>query len=127
MYSHTPVLLQQALQFLDPKPGQNFIDATLGGGGYTEALLKAVAPTGKVLSIDLDRDAVVNSNNPLAVQGNFARLSSIVESHDFTDISGIVADIGLSSHQLDESGRGLSFQKDEPLDMRFDLSSDGDD
>lgn len=127
-YQHTPVLLQPTLQFLQPQAGQNFIDATLGGGGYTAALLEKVSPNGKVLSIDMDKDAVENySGNAIAVHGNFANLQNIVRNHGFADIQGIVADIGLSSYQLDQSGRGLSFQKDEPLDMRFDLSSQGDD
>jgi len=113
---------------LQPQPNQNFIDATLGGGGYTKALLEAIKPNGKVLAIDLDQDAIANFGphpNAIVVQGNFARLSSIVSNHRFENISGIVADIGLSSYQLDQAGRGLSFQKDEPLDMRFDSSSTG--
>jgi 16S rRNA (cytosine1402-N4)-methyltransferase len=94
-------------------------------------------PAGKVLSIDMDQEAIENfqsflgdkpyGNNAIAVHGNFAKLQNIVRNHEFADISGIVADIGLSSYHLDQSGRGLSFQKDEPLDMRFDLSSQGDD
>ncbi len=137
MYSHQPVLLQPALEFLQPQANQNFIDATLGGGGYSIALLEQAMPEGKVLSIDLDRDAIENfqsaiagktyAKNATVAHGNFAQLSSIVVNHNFQNISGIVADIGLSSNQLDQSGRGLSFQKDEPLDMRFDLSSQGDD
>jgi len=125
VYRHTPVLLQEALKYLDPKPGENFIDATLGGGGYSKALLKKISPGGKVLAIDLDKDAVENfhEKNAMAVQGNFAKLAAIVENQKFGNISGIVADIGLSSYQLDQSGRGITFQKDEPLDMRFDLSS----
>lgn len=125
-YQHKPVLLQPALKFLDPQPGENFIDATLGGGGYTTALLEANKPQGKVLAIDLDQAAIDNFHHDRAVvvQGNFAKLANIVSNHDFKNISGIVADIGLSSYQLDQSGRGISFQKDEPLDMRFDISSD---
>jgi 16S rRNA (cytosine1402-N4)-methyltransferase len=132
-YQHIPVLLQPVLEYLQPRPNQNFIDATLGGGGYTTALRKKIMPHGKVLAIDLDKDAVENytaqvtgksyQGNVVAVRGNFARLTHIVHNHGFTDISGIVADIGLSSYQLDQSGRGISFQKDEPLDMRFDLSA----
>lgn len=135
-YSHTPVLLQEALSFLDPKPRQNFVDATLGGGGYTTALLKKVAPAGRVLAIDLDPAARDNfkkqlagksyAKNAVVAAGNFRDLDRILANKKFRDISGIVADIGLSSYQLDQSGRGISFQKDEPLDMRFD-PSDGTD
>ncbi len=134
MYEHIPVLLNEALEYLNPKPGQNFIDGTLGGGGYTERILEAVAPTGKVLSIDLDLKAIEHlkarlvgksyAKNSLAVHGNFARLDDIVMREQFSDIAGIVFDIGLSSFQLDQSSRGISFQKDELLDMRFDQSDE---
>ena len=81
MYNHIPVLLQEALKFLDPKPEENFVDATLGGGGYSRVLLEKVAPKGKVLSIDLDKEAVRNyelriknykfRDQSIAVHGNF--------------------------------------------------------
>jgi 16S rRNA (cytosine1402-N4)-methyltransferase len=130
-YNHEPVLLETALQFLEPQPGQNFIDATLGGGGYSRALLDYVIPEGKVLSIDLDPAALENyqaqlsskqKKNAIAVHGNFRNLDDIVRNHEFYNIAGIVADIGLSSYQLDQSGRGITFQNKEPLDMRFDVS-----
>ncbi len=139
-YSHTPVLLQEVLFYLDPKPGQNFVDATLGGGGYSLALLEKInagqSNGGKVLSIDLDQAAIENyqqklvttayQKSALVANGNFKDLDKILERNqfqEFNDIHGIVADIGLSSYQLDQSGRGISFQKDEPLDMRFDPSA----
>lgn len=134
-YNHTPVLLQEVLEYLQPKAGGVFIDATLGGGGYTDALLKFVAPTGKVLSLDLDGDAVSNfesriKNHELrkhvtVKQGNFKDIASIAQENGFTGVNGIVADIGLSSYELDDAGRGISFKHDEPLDMRFDAQSDG--
>jgi 16S rRNA (cytosine1402-N4)-methyltransferase len=132
-YSHIPVLLNQAISLLEPKPGKRFVDATLGGGGYTAALLEQVAPTGSVLSIDLDQAALDNAsqnfakeieaNSLVLAHGNFAQLDKILEHQDFYNIDGIVADIGLSSFQLDQSNRGITFQKKEPLDMRFDFSS----
>jgi 16S rRNA (cytosine1402-N4)-methyltransferase len=130
MYSHDPVLLQPVLEFLKPEPNQNFIDATLGGGGYTRALLERIKPGGKILAIDLDQAALDNigtAKNVIAVQGNFTHLQNIVRNHKFENIVGIVADLGLSSFQLDQSGRGITFQKDEPLDMRFDQTSSGND
>lgn len=131
MYTHVPVLLNEVLSFLEPQPNQNFIDGTLGGAGYSEALLKASGPDGKVLAIDLDEVALKNAKDKLATfqkriilaHGNFRDIDKIVTHHNFGPISGIVADIGLSSFQLDESGRGISFQKKELLDMRFDVSS----
>lgn len=130
MFAHTPVLLNEVLALLKPEANQNFVDATLGGGGYTKALLELNSPNGKVLAIDLDHKALENAKGKLPkdrlvlVHGNFREIAHHVVSHKFSDISGIVADIGLSSFQLDQSGRGISFQKDEPLDMRFDESSE---
>lgn len=132
-YSHIPVLLDQAISLLDPKPGQRFVDATLGGGGYTSELLKKVGSKGAVLAIDLDTEALANaeqkfakeikSKNLVLAHNNFAQLDKILEHKDFYEIDGIVADIGLSSFQLDQSGRGITFQQKEQLDMRFDISS----
>lgn len=136
-YSHIPVLLKQAIDYLNPKPGDQFIDATLGGGGYTAELLKKIGSRGTVLSIDLDQSALdsakhrfnkeFKNKNLILAHGNFAQVDKYVRDHKetygFNAIDGIVADIGLSSYQLDQSNRGITFQKKEPLDMRFDLSS----
>lgn len=128
-YEHIPVLLDEVIGLLHPKPGQNFIDATLGGGGYSRAILERVGSLGRVLSIDLDGAAVEHtqslklpSENWIIVRGNFSHLDRIVKNHNFPPPDGIVADLGLSSHELETAGRGMSFQKDELLDMRFDLS-----
>jgi 16S rRNA (cytosine1402-N4)-methyltransferase len=145
-YEHIPVLLNEVLEYLDPRPGQNIVDATLGGGGYTRAIIDRIQPGGKVLAIDLDEDAIESfksqtpttpSRPPQAdgtpllekegkaprltlVQENFAHIDKILKSHDFSPPNGIVADLGLSSYELEH--RGISFQTDQPLDMRFDLS-----
>lgn len=129
-YIHTPVLLSEVLNFLDPQPNQNYVDCTLGGGGYTEGLLKALAPNGRVLAIDLDHTALLNAEDKFGkskrlvlAHGNFSQINHFVVNHKFANIAGIVADIGLSSYQIDQSQRGISFQKKEVLDMRFDQSS----
>ena len=129
-YEHTPVLLNEVLEYLAPRPGQNIVDATLGGGGYTAAILEKIKPGGKVLAIDLDKDAVENFRNTqhaahntqqlILHQGNFAQIDKIISNHKFPAPDGIVADLGLSSYELEH--RGISFQTDQPLDMRFDQS-----
>ncbi|HMQ01520.1 MAG TPA: 16S rRNA (cytosine(1402)-N(4))-methyltransferase RsmH [Candidatus Doudnabacteria bacterium] len=131
MYTHTPVLLTEVLAILEPKPNENFVDATLGGGGYTAALLAKNAPGGQVLAIDLDHAALeharrlqVGAQQRLVLaHGNFRDIALHIRTSKFANIAGIVADIGLSSYQLDESERGISFQKHERLDMRFDIVS----
>ncbi len=146
-YVHFPVLLKEVVQYLDPRPGENFVDATLGGGGYSEAILNHISPDGKLLTIDLDSDAIenfkseyinpkseknpklknLNSKQIILHHGNFRDIDSIIKHHEFPAPDGIVADIGFSSYQLDQDDRGLSFQKKEKLDMRFDKSSQGPD
>jgi 16S rRNA (cytosine1402-N4)-methyltransferase len=126
-YDHIPVLLNEVIEYLDPRPGQNIVDATLGGGGYTAAIIYRIKPDGKVLAIDLDADAIENVKGQMSkvkcltlAQGNFAHVDKIVKHHNFPAPNGIVADLGLSSYELKH--RGISFQTDQPLDMRFDLS-----
>jgi 16S rRNA (cytosine1402-N4)-methyltransferase len=130
-YQHTPVMLKEVLEYLDPQPGQFFIDCTLGGGGYTVAIATKVGERGKVLAIDLDEMAIENAKlqitnyklqNVILAYGNFRDLQKIVKEK-FKDeeakFSGIVFDLGLSSAQLKDKSRGFSFQLDAPLDMRF--------
>ncbi len=118
---------------MDPKEGQIFIDATLGGGGYSRTILDQVSINGKVLSVDLDIDAIKNAEiekskiknqNWIIKKGNFKNIDEIAKQEGFREVDGIVADLGLSSYELDQAGRGISFQKDEPLDMRFDQSQE---
>jgi 16S rRNA (cytosine1402-N4)-methyltransferase len=128
-YEHIPVLLNEVLEYLSPGPGQNIVDATLGGGGYSIAILKEIGETGKLLAIDLDKDAIENartkiqeprSKNCIFAHGNFTKIDHIVKNHNFPAPDGIVADLGLSSYELEH--RGISFQTNQPLDMRFDQS-----
>jgi len=127
---HVPVLLQEVLKYLAPKPNEDFVDGTLGTGGYTKAILEMTAPKGKVLGVDLDADAYQRTLETLSPdnvakdrfifrQGNFSQLKSITQQIGFTDISGIVLDLGLDTDSLENSGRGFSFKKDEPLIMTF--------
>lgn len=123
-------MLPEVLIGLDPKPGQTFIDCTLGGAGYTLALSRLVGDKGKVLAIDLDdlslsnaRDKIIKENisNIILVQDNFRNLQKIIQDNlpENSKIDGIVFDLGLSSAQLSDTSRGFSFQGDRPLDMAF--------
>lgn len=121
---HIPVLLNEALSFLNPQSGESFIDCTLGGGGHFREIQKRIMPEGKILGIDLSGDAIErvkaeNLRNTFFAKGNFKNLKKIAGESGFSGADGILMDLGFSSIEL-ESGIGLSFQKDEPLDMRMD-------
>lgn len=124
---HVPVLTKELIDLLEPRASQNFIDCTVGSGGHTKAILEKTALRGKVLAIDQDAESIKTAKRVLQksrsritfVQGNFANLSEIVKQQKFQKVRGIVFDLGYSSDQLEERGRGLSFQKTEPLDMRY--------
>lgn len=126
MIYHKPALLHEVLEYLKPKAGGVYIDATLGGGGHTEAILKA---GGRVLGIDRDPEAIEfvkeslspsDLKNLTTVNGNFAKLEEIATSFGFRSVDGILLDLGVSSHQLDKAERGFSINLDGPLDMRMD-------
>ena len=128
---HEPVMLREALEGLDVRPGGTYVDATAGLGGHSAAIAEAAtrdgAP-GRLLSIDRDPEAVALTRQRLAPFGDgatvvhspFADLGEVCEAHGFADIDGILFDVGVSSMQLDQPGRGFSFQRDETLDMRMD-------
>lgn len=124
---HKPVLLKEVIDYLNPQPNQNFIDCTIGGGGHSKVILEKIKPSGKILGIDLNREALENLkdlNNLILIQDNFSNLKSIVEKNNFYPVNGILLDLGFSSDLLENSGRGFSFLRDEPLDMRFGLRND---
>jgi 16S rRNA (cytosine1402-N4)-methyltransferase len=124
---HIPVLLSEVLHFMAPCEGKVLVDGTLGGGGHTEAMLKAGAT---VIGVDQDTQALEYAQERLssfgdqfsAVQGNFATMPSLLADKGHPQVDGILVDIGVSSWQLDEADRGFSFGKDGPLDMRMDRS-----
>jgi len=123
--AHIPVLKKEVIGYLDPKPNENFIDATLGNAGHTLAILEKNGPKGKVLGIDQDPKQIKNliANRLIAVCDNFANLKEIAEREKMKEVAGIIFDLGMSSWHLEESGRGFSFLKEEPLDMRYGDSS----
>lgn len=127
---HIPVLLEEVMSLLKLQPGHNVIDCTLGGGGHTRAMFQAITPDGKLLGIDQDEAAFAHyklqvtgyklQDRVILVHDNFRNLEHIVQENNFHPVHAVLLDLGMSSHQLDESGRGFSFQKDTPLNMRFD-------
>jgi 16S rRNA (cytosine1402-N4)-methyltransferase len=125
--SHTPVLLSEALRALAVQPGGRYVDCTLGSGGHAAAILDNSSPGGQLLGIDADPYALEAAKerlqhykeSTLLVNDNFANLQAICIKYDFFPVHGILLDLGLSSLQLNGSGRGFSFQHDAPLDMRF--------
>lgn len=156
--AHTPVLLDEVIKYLDPKPNEDFIDATFGEGGHVAAILNKTAPKGRVLGIETDTELYGRlisgaaefpisvpfsvfsghlpqgdnfpacaedsagrqfSNRLILVNDSYANLKRIVEECRFGPVHGILFDLGMSSWHLEESGRGFSFLRDEPLDMRF--------
>ncbi len=131
---HVPVMLDEVLSFLQPRAGGLYIDGTLGGGGHTAAILERSAPDGKVLGIDADSQALARVGERLAefvengrlvlVHGNFAEIAPIAEQAGFNSVQGVLLDLGFSSDQMDNAGRGFAFSTDGPLDMRLDQSQD---
>lgn len=124
---HTSVLLQEAIEYLNVEPGKKYIDATLGGGGHSAEILKR---GGIVLGIDVDDEALnyVEENFKSEIlnlklkitKGNFKDIEKIAKENGFDKVEGIIFDLGVSGHQFDTPGRGFSFQKEGPLDMRMD-------
>ena len=125
---HIPVLLDEAMSYLAPRDGGRYIDATFGGGGHSRVLLEQSAPTGRVLAIDADPDAIARAaslsldypGRLTTVRGNFRDIEVLARGADFGSVDGILMDLGLSSFQLDQPERGFSFRFPAPLDMRFD-------
>jgi len=127
MFYHEPVLLKETIEALQVEKGRKYIDATLGDGGHTIEILKK---GGQVLGIEAYQEALERAKerikqegleeNFIGVQGNFKNILEIAEKHGYNSVNGILYDLGLSSYELDEAELGLSFQKDEPLDMRLD-------
>lgn len=128
---HIPVLLEEVIKYLDPEPNQNFIDCTIGGAGHAAAVLALNGPQGKLLGIELDPQSLEIARQRLKkfgrrvilVRDNFVNLEKVAGENKFAKIEGILFDLGLSSLELEKSGRGFTFQKVEPLDMRFDPES----
>ena len=129
---HVPVLTKEVLENLNPVSNENFIDCTVGHGGHAKLILEKTGPEGKVLGIDQDPKQIEICKSQLEgfgrravlVNSSYINLKEIIEKNDFKPVNGILLDLGMSSWHLEESGRGFSFQKSEPLDMRYNPDSD---
>ena len=126
---HTPVMTAEALRHLRPEHGGVFVDCTVGLGGHARAMLEAGAT--RVIGLDRDRDALGLAREALTpwadrvelVHSDYRAIDAVLESRRVVRIDGALADLGVSSMQFDEPGRGFSFQRDEPLDMRMDRTT----
>lgn len=127
---HTPVLYTAVIEGIVTESGGVYVDATLGGGGHSAALLDVLSPRGRVIGIDQDVEALEAARSRLAadiergrftaLRGNFEHLERLLAEEDATQVDGLLLDLGVSSHQLDTAARGFSYQAEVELDMRMD-------
>ncbi|MGZ8510058.1 MAG: 16S rRNA (cytosine(1402)-N(4))-methyltransferase RsmH [Chitinophagaceae bacterium] len=120
---HIPVLLQETMAGLAIRPGGIYVDCTFGGGGHSKALLEKLGPKGKLFAFDQDEDARRNlpvDERLVFVPHNFRHIERFLRLHQVNAVDGVMADLGVSSHQFDEAGRGFSTRFDAKLDMRMD-------
>lgn len=128
---HVPIMVNEVIDLLAPERGGVFVDGTLGGGGHSEAILKALPEGGRLYGIDRDSEAVAEASKRLApyagsftaIQGNFFSMKELLNEHGVFSADGILLDLGVSSHQLDTPERGFSYKYDAPLDMRMDRTA----
>ena len=125
-FKHVSVLLDETIEALDPKPDGSYIDGTAGGGGHSAKILERLSGRGRLLMIDRDPDAIAvlqsrfsSDERAKIAAGNFSQMQSIAEENGIERADGILLDLGVSSHQLDDAERGFSYHNDAPLDMRM--------
>ncbi|MEK9130777.1 MAG: 16S rRNA (cytosine(1402)-N(4))-methyltransferase RsmH [Patescibacteria group bacterium] len=126
---HIPVLANEVLRWLDPKPNQNFIDGTVGLGGHAALILEATSPNGRLLAFDRDAANLAKARQNLSrfgdrveyVNDSYATLKKCAYDRGFNQVDGILLDLGFSSVHIEDPTRGFSFQNAGPLDMRYDL------
>lgn len=125
-FVHKPVLFEETIEALNIRPGRVYIDGTVGGGGHSQAILRRLEGRGRLLAIDQDPDAIAAAgerlkefSNLTLVRGNFSQMAELARAQGIAAADGILLDIGVSSHQLDDGSRGFSYHQDAPLDMRM--------
>ncbi|HEK21170.1 16S rRNA (cytosine(1402)-N(4))-methyltransferase RsmH [Mucilaginibacter sp.] len=124
---HVPVMLQECIEGLNIKPNGTYVDVTFGGGGHSREIMKHLGEGGRLLAFDQDADAQrnrIDDGRFEFIDQNFRFLKNFVRLHDAMPVDGILADLGVSSHQFDEAERGFSIRFDAELDMRMNQSSD---
>ena len=130
-FHHVPIMVNEVMDLLLPARGGVFVDGTLGGGGHSESILKALPASGRLIGIDRDETALKAASERLApfsdrftaVHGNFFHMRSLLLQRGVGKVDGILLDLGVSSYQLDEPSRGFSYKAEAPLDMRMDQSA----
>lgn len=123
MNYHIPVLLKEAIEGLQIKPSGTYVDCTMGGAGHTKAILEKLGSEGKLIAFDQDKDAAKNvpdDERIIFIDHNFKHIQRFLKLHQVAAVDGILADLGVSSHQFDEGSRGFSIRYDALLDMRMD-------
>jgi len=131
-FSHVPVLLRETIDELNIAENGIYVDGTLGGGGHSEAILKKLGPSGRLIGIDQDEEALAFAAQRLEpfrdkvtyVHSNFCDMASIIHGMGIEHVNGILLDLGVSSYQLDTADRGFSYREEAPLDMRMDREQD---
>lgn len=128
-FKHTSVLLSETISSLDIKPGSIHVDCTAGGGGHAKEVLKLLGENGRLILIDQDPDAIEVLNERLGsdkrvtiIKDNFSNLKNILANLEINEVDSVLADLGISSHEVDTASRGFSVNKDGPLDMRMSQS-----
>jgi len=128
---HTPVMLNEVLDYLNLSPGKTIIDATIGVAGHSQGILERISPGGRLIGIDQDKESLRIAGEKLAgfagnykcIHGNFKDIATIIKERNIDKIDGVLFDLGISSFQLDDPLRGFSFQQEGPLDMRLDRNN----
>jgi 16S rRNA (cytosine1402-N4)-methyltransferase len=125
MSAHRAVLLEESLAALALRPGGTYVDATFGRGGHSRAILERLGPSGRLIALDRDPEAIaaaraVTDPRFAAEHAPFSALAQVLERHGIREVHGVLADLGVSSPQLEDAARGFSFRADGPLDMRMD-------